>query len=259
MLTGWLQKNGQKYYFRTNGQMLTGWLQKSGKMYYFRTNGQMLTGWLQKSGKKYYFRTNGQMHTGWLQKNSKKFYFKANGQMVTGRYKIGNKWFTFDKNGVYQANDAVKISKTRTTIVQGYDKTLTITGTSKKVNWSSSDNSIATVSSNGNVHATGKGTCTIRAQVGDKTYKCVVKVIDDMQAARAVENYVKKKYPSCWFYEYEPTSPDYETIGVCITKTPGDLSHYMFVNLDMKTGMAYFEDGRESLFPELPESALLWN
>ena len=156
-----------------------------------------------------------------------------------------------------QVDAAVKISKKKTTIVEGFSKTLKITGTSKKVKWSSSNKNIATVNSKGKVTGNQTGTCTIKAKVGRKIYKCKVKVISKWEASVLVEKYVKKKYPSCWLYEYEPLD-DYGHIAICITKTQGKINPYMFVELNLITGKAYFRNGRAKLFPKLPKSAKIW-
>lgn len=49
-------------------------------------------------------------------------------------------------------------------------------GTTKKVTWSSSKSSVASVSSKGKVTSKSKGTATITAKVGTKTYTCKVVV-----------------------------------------------------------------------------------
>ena len=52
-----------------------------------------------------------------------------------------------------------------------------ITGTNKKVKWwKSNDTKIATVSSTGKVTAKKKGTTKITAKVGNKKYRCEIKV-----------------------------------------------------------------------------------
>ena len=70
----------------------------------------------------------------------------------------------------------VKLNATKKTIEVGKAVTLKVKGTSKKVTWSSSDKNIATVSSKGKVKGIKAGTCTIKAKVGGKTYKCKVTV-----------------------------------------------------------------------------------
>ncbi len=69
-----------------------------------------------------------------------------------------------------------KISKTSITIENGDTETLKVTGTKQKVTWTSDNESIATVSSSGEVEAVGEGTCNISATVGSKTLTCKVKV-----------------------------------------------------------------------------------
>lgn len=74
------------------------------------------------------------------------------------------------------ASAAVKISKTKTTVYQGESVKLKITGTKSTVKWTSSDKSIATVTSKGKVSAISEGKATITAAVGKSKYKCVVTV-----------------------------------------------------------------------------------
>lgn len=74
------------------------------------------------------------------------------------------------------ASAAVKLSEKKITLTVGKSKTLKVKGTKKKVKWSSSKKSVATVSSKGKVTAKKKGTATITAKVGNKKYKCTVTV-----------------------------------------------------------------------------------
>lgn len=71
---------------------------------------------------------------------------------------------------------AVKISKTSTTLYTGEKVQIKVTGTNKKVTWTSSKNSIATVDSKGYVTAKKNGTATITANVSSKKYICKVTV-----------------------------------------------------------------------------------
>ena len=71
---------------------------------------------------------------------------------------------------------APKISKKKVTLLTGQKITLKITGTKKKVSWSSSKRSVATVTKKGKVTARKKGKATITAKVGTKKLKCVVTV-----------------------------------------------------------------------------------
>ena len=69
---------------------------------------------------------------------------------------------------------AVKLNKKQTTVYKGTVVQLKITGTKKKVQWSSGNKKVATVNKNGKVTTKKAGTATITAKVGKKAYKCKV-------------------------------------------------------------------------------------
>ena len=75
-----------------------------------------------------------------------------------------------------QAKTKIKLNCTKKTIYKGDIFKLKITGTKKKVKWSSSNKTIATVSSKGVVKGIGEGTAKITAKVGKKKYTCKVNV-----------------------------------------------------------------------------------
>lgn len=68
----------------------------------------------------------------------------------------------------------VKLNKTKLTLTVGNTAKLKLKNTKKKVTWSSSKKSVATVSKSGTVRAKKKGTATITAKAGKKKYKCKV-------------------------------------------------------------------------------------
>ena len=72
---------------------------------------------------------------------------------------------------------SVKLNKTKLTMNIGGVYQLKVSGTSKKVIWSSTDSKVASVSS-GKVKAKKTGTATIIAKIGSKKLKCQVKVKD---------------------------------------------------------------------------------
>lgn len=74
-----------------------------------------------------------------------------------------------------KAEAAVKISKKSITLAVKETSVLKITGTSKKVSWSSSNSSVASVYK-GKVTAKKEGTAVIKATVNKKTYSCKVTV-----------------------------------------------------------------------------------
>ena len=70
----------------------------------------------------------------------------------------------------------VKLNKKKLTLYVKKSFTLKVSGTKKKIKWSSSKKSVATVNSKGKVTAKKKGTTTITAKVGSKKYTCKVTV-----------------------------------------------------------------------------------
>lgn len=77
---------------------------------------------------------------------------------------------------VINVQAATKINKSKVTLIKGQTTTLKITGTKKKIKWSSSKTSVATVTKKGKVTAKKTGTAKIIGKVGNKKYVCVVNV-----------------------------------------------------------------------------------
>ena len=73
------------------------------------------------------------------------------------------------------ARAAVKLSKTKLTLYVGEVRNLKVKG-AKKVTWSSTDKTVASVSSGGAVEAVSAGSAKIRAKAGKKTLTCRVTV-----------------------------------------------------------------------------------
>ena len=84
------------------------------------------------------------------------------------------------------------ISKTKITVTKGKTYTLKMNGTKQKVTWSSSSKKIAIVNSKGKITAVKKGTTTIKAKVGGKTYSCKVVVQEPKKNRDIFEDYYKK-------------------------------------------------------------------
>ena len=73
---------------------------------------------------------------------------------------------------------ALGLSKTSITLTKGYATTLTVTGANgASVSWSSSDKTVASVSSAGKVIGKSVGTATIYANVNGTKLSCRVKVV----------------------------------------------------------------------------------
>lgn len=93
-----------------------------------------------------------------------------------------------------QAASKVKLNKTKTTIYVGSNTTLKLSGTSKKITWSTSKKSVATVNSKGKVTAKKAGKATITAKVSGKKYNCKITVKNPYLSATSINLTVKQKY-----------------------------------------------------------------
>lgn len=93
---------------------------------------------------------------------------------VTITAKIGKKKYRCK----ITVKNPVKISNTKATILEGETLRLEITGTKKRVTWSSTNKKIATVNKIGRVTAKKPGNATIIATVGNKSYQCKLTVED---------------------------------------------------------------------------------
>lgn len=71
---------------------------------------------------------------------------------------------------------AVNISATSLSLSVGQSKTISVSGTAQRVEWSSNKIYVATVDRNGKVTAKKPGKATITAKVGDQIYTCSVTV-----------------------------------------------------------------------------------
>lgn len=85
-----------------------------------------------------------------------------------------------------QAAASVKLSKQSLTIYVGGKTTLDMTGSAKKVKWSSSKKSVATVSQKGVVTAKKSGKTVITVKSGSKKATCKVTVKKQLTAKKAV-------------------------------------------------------------------------
>ncbi len=100
-VSGWLELDGQKYYFDpTSHVMRTGWLEDGGSRYYFGPNGTMVSkAWVDFGGLRYYMGTTGAMHTGWLEDSGKHYYLSGDGTPLTGWQELEGKRFYFQQGG----------------------------------------------------------------------------------------------------------------------------------------------------------------
>ena len=101
---GWQEIDGITYYFGEDGIMHTGWLEQDGKTYYFGGNGTMVVGWLWLDDGRYYLR-DGSLLTGWQEIDGGTYYFSDEGIAALGFTEIDGKQYYFD-DGIMTTGNA---------------------------------------------------------------------------------------------------------------------------------------------------------
>ena len=117
--TGWVEKNGQLYYYQ-EGQIASGWLRLEEGAYYLKEDGTPLLGWLEEDGVRRWFGpdglmmengivgidgqhfliTDGVMATGLIRHEEALYYLGEDGAMVTGWAELdGEHWYFNPENG----------------------------------------------------------------------------------------------------------------------------------------------------------------
>lgn len=117
--SGWMEKDGLRFYRDFHGDPFFGWATLEEGTYYFQEGGVPATGWQEIDGVTYYFGQNGAMHTGWLEEDEKVYYMGGNGARVEGwlwteedRYYFRDGilvtgWQTIDENTYYFDKDGI--------------------------------------------------------------------------------------------------------------------------------------------------------
>ena len=97
--TGWVERDGQFYYYNEDHQRHTGWLQLEDGTYYLNEDGTRHTGWLEENGSRRYFTQDGlMMENGWIGEGIDRRLI-VNGVMVTGLQISEEKCCYFDEDG----------------------------------------------------------------------------------------------------------------------------------------------------------------
>lgn len=96
---GWQEVDGILYFFDDSGAMHTGWLENGGEIYFFGGNGTMVEDWLWLPEGRYYL-PEGKLHTGWLDMEDGRRYFDDTGIMVSGFTELEDNTYYFDPEGI---------------------------------------------------------------------------------------------------------------------------------------------------------------
>lgn len=144
---------------------------------------------------------------------------------VDAFYKVNKKTYASNKSStLYVRTGDVQLNIKSGTMPVGDSVKLYVDGTTSKVTWSTSDKSIATVTSKGTVKALKAGKVTITAKVGSKKYTCKLTV-------KTVTDYLN------WYFK------KYDSIGEGPILAEGatisyDNGNYTFSYVSMKDGIA---------------------
>ena len=98
-VSGWLDIGEDRYYFHEDGTPYLDWQTIDGVTYYFGTDGIMTTGWLELDGKTHYFGGNGAMVEGWLWLEEGRYYL-SDGELLTGWQEIDGNRYYFSTEGI---------------------------------------------------------------------------------------------------------------------------------------------------------------
>ena len=97
-----------------------------------------------------------------------------------------------------------KLNSSKKTVYVGKSFQLKVNHSRKKVKWSSSNKSVATITASGRVKTKRTGSSIITAKMGSKSLKCAVKVkpYSLTQMGKKVNTYFKKHMPG-WFVSHD--------------------------------------------------------
>ena len=210
MATGWVQVGSTWYYMNESGVMQADtWIGDNyvgGSGAWIPGKVKTQAGWV-KSGNRWWYRhaDGGYTMNGWEMINGTWYYMDASGAMVknawAGDYYLGadgamatNTWigqYYVDGSGKWIPNkqkepekqeialQSISLNQTSLEMWAGESETLEVTynpsntTVDKKIIWSSSDESVATVE-DGKVKTVGKGEATITAEVDGKKASCTI-------------------------------------------------------------------------------------
>lgn len=104
--TGWQIIGENNYYFDESGVMYTGWQNFGDDTYYFGSDGIMRSGWVDMEGFRYYF-PDGVLATGWRTIEGAQYYFRSGGSMHTGWLELEDDRYYLNEDGTMLTGPAL--------------------------------------------------------------------------------------------------------------------------------------------------------
>lgn len=101
---GWQTLQGERYYFGQDGVLAVGWQDVDGRRYYFDSDGTLYSGWLEELEGRCYL-TEGLLATGWQEIEGRTYFFDAAGLTPQGLLELDGKWYCFDADGSPRVGD----------------------------------------------------------------------------------------------------------------------------------------------------------
>lgn len=101
---GFLELDGKRYYFDTDGYLVTGkfYVEDTQSYYYADQEGVIQTGSISTENAFYIADENGCLQTGFVDWEGDSYYFNDNAQLLTGWFKLRDDWYYADYKGVLQ-------------------------------------------------------------------------------------------------------------------------------------------------------------
>ncbi len=99
LATHWLEMDGARYYLGDDGIRVTGWQEIDGTRYCFAEDGAMRTGWVELDGRNCYLGTDGLPCSGWLEDGGDTYYLDDQGFPTTGTMELDGQTYLFNETG----------------------------------------------------------------------------------------------------------------------------------------------------------------
>ena len=115
---GWVVK-GDKWYCYENDAPCTGWVERNGVKYYLQADGSVTTGWAEVEGQRRYFSNTGALCRGWFAANGEQYYQGADGVVAKGLLAIDGKMHYFNKTGALVKEGRVTVDGMTYSITDG--------------------------------------------------------------------------------------------------------------------------------------------